>query len=177
VFGNPAAPVTIVEYSDFDCTFCKDLDDTLHQIIAIEGASGKVSWVFRELPLIEIHSNAMKHAEAAECVAQTAGNDAFWKFKKILFANQPADPAQYGTYAKEAGVIGDAFATCFSKAATTVDARILADRQNGIDIIGKDQGVGTPYSLILVAGKAPVVMTGAYPYDAVKELIDKALAN
>ena len=88
ILGNPAAPVKIVEYSDFDCDYCKGFNDILHQIIANAGTKGKVAWVYREFPLIEIHPNALSHARAAECVAQVAGNDAFWKFASALFANQ-----------------------------------------------------------------------------------------
>ncbi len=146
----------------------------LHQIVATEGASGQVAWVYREFPLVEIHPSAMKHAEAAECVALTSGNDAFWKFADSLFANQPVDPSEYGTLAGAAGVTsGDAFAHCYANASTTVDARITADRQNALDSGAR----GTPYSLILVAGHAPVVMDGAYSYDAAKQLVDNALAQ
>lgn len=172
ILGNPAAKVVVVEYSDFDCAYCKGFDDTMHQLIANAGTNGEVAWVYREFPLTELHPNAMKNAEAAECVATVAGNDAFWKFKTVLFANQPIDPTQYGTYAKSIGLSGDAFATCFASAATTVDDRIKADRQNALDVGAE----GTPYSLILVAGKAPVVMNGGYSYDAAKALIDTALA-
>lgn len=177
ILGNPAAKAVIVEYSDFDCDYCKEFHETMHQIIANEGAGGEVAWVYREFPLIEIHPNALSHARAAECVAQVAGNDAFWKFADELFANQPVDPSRYGTLAKQVGVTGDAFATCYSTASATQDARILSDRQNALEM-GAD---GTPYSLILVAGSAsrrtPVVMAGGYPYDAVKELIDQALTQ
>ncbi len=173
IFGNPAAKVMIVEYADFDCKFCKGFDETLHQIIANEGASGKVAWVYREFPLTEIHPNAMNDARAAECVAKTAGNDAFWRFADSLFAHQPVDPMNYGVLAHAAGVSGNAFATCYANAATTVDARILADRQNALAIGAR----GTPYSLILVAGAPPIVMDGAYPYDVVKQLVDRALAE
>ncbi|MDE2173318.1 MAG: thioredoxin domain-containing protein [Patescibacteria group bacterium] len=173
ILGNPAASVLIVEYTDFDCEFCKSFDETLRQIIANEGADGRVSWVLREFPLTEIHPNAMKHARAAECVAKTAGNDAFWKFTHSLFANQPVNPLNYGALAEAAGVQGDAFAACYSNAAANVDARIDADRQNAFAIGAR----GTPYSLILVAGAAPVVMDGAYSYDAVKSLVDQALAH
>jgi len=162
----------IVEYSDFDCGFCKGFHETLLHIVANEGAKGEVAWVFREFPLSEIHPNAFASARAAECVATVAGNDAFWKFADSLFANQPVDPTRYGELAKAAGVLGtDAFATCYMNAATTVDARINADRQNALDAGAS----GTPYSLILVAGRVPVVMDGAYPYDAVKALVDAAL--
>ena len=173
ILGNPAAKVMVVEYADFDCEYCKGFSDTLHQIVANEGATGDVAWVYREFPLTEIHPNAMKHAEAAECAAQVAGNDSFWKFADLLFAKQPVDPSQYGTFAGTLGIPGDAFAACFSDASSTVDARILADRQNALDMGAQ----GTPFSIILVAGKPPVVIGGAYPYGAVKQLVDTALAS
>lgn len=173
IFGNPAAKVVIVEYADFDCEFCKDSNDIMHQIVANEGAKGQVAWVFREFPLMEPHPNALSHARAAECVAQVAGNDMFWKFESALFANQPVDPSRYGTLAKAAGVTGDAFATCYAAASSTVEARILKDRQNALDMGAQ----GTPFSLILVADKAPIVMNGFYSYNEVKQLVDQALAQ
>ncbi|MFA6502730.1 MAG: thioredoxin domain-containing protein [Candidatus Paceibacterota bacterium] len=173
ILGNPAAKVMLVEYADFDCEYCKGFDETLHQIIADEGATGEVAWTYREFPLSEIHPNALRHAEAAECAALSAGNEAFWKFKTELFKHQPIDPQQYGTFAKNVGISSEAFADCFAKAATTVDARIQADRKNALDMGAQ----GTPYTLILVAGKPPVVMTGANPYGVVKQLVDEALSN
>ncbi|MGD0328314.1 MAG: thioredoxin domain-containing protein [Minisyncoccia bacterium] len=173
ILGNPAAPVVIVEYADFDCEFCKDFEETLHRIVADEGATGEVAWVFREFPLVEIHPNAFSHARAAECAADVAGNDAFWKFADALFANQPVDPSQYGALAASAGISSDDFATCYATASSTLDARINADRQNALDIGAQ----GTPYSLILIKGQPPIVMGGAYSYDAVKQLVDQALQN
>ncbi len=173
ILGDPTAQVMIVEYADFDCEYCKKFNETLHQIIATEGTTGKVALVFREFPLTEIHPNALPLARAAECVAQTAGNDAFWKFTDLLFANQPVDPANLGALAATAGVSGNAFATCYINAATTVDARITADRQNALAIGAR----GTPYSVILTTGAAPIVMDGAYSYDAVKQLVDQALSK
>jgi protein-disulfide isomerase len=171
ILGNPAAKVVIVEYSDFDCEFCKGFNDALHQIVANQGTNGNVAWVYRQFPLTELHPNAMKHAEAAECAAIAGGNDAFWKFADILFANQPIDPMKYGVFAKTAGIPGDAFANCYTNAATTVDARISADRKNALDIGAQ----GTPYSLILVDGKTPIVINGSYPYDVMNEMVTTAL--
>ncbi|MBU6388291.1 thioredoxin domain-containing protein [Patescibacteria group bacterium] len=174
IFGNPAAKVMIVEYADFDCEFCRAFNETLRQIVANVGARGEVAWTFREFPLIEIHPNALSHARAAECIAQVAGNDAFWKFADALFANQPVDPTRYGELAHGIGIPSDSdFATCFANASTTLTARIMADRQNALDMGAR----GTPFSLILVTGKPPVVMDGAYSFDAVKQLVDQALAN
>lgn len=173
ILGNPAAKVMIVEYSDFDCDYCKTFNETMHQIIANEGADGDVAWVYRQFPLIEIHPNAFSHARAAECVAEVAGNDAFWKFETALFANQPTDPKTYGILAKESGLTGDAFATCYANSSSALDARIMADRQNALEM----GALGTPYSIILVTGKPPMVMAGGYSYDAVKELVARALGN
>lgn len=171
IFGNPAAQAIIIEYTDFDCQFCKQFHDTLHQVIANEGANGKVAWVLRQFPLTEIHKNALSHAKAAECAAQAGGNDVFWKFADSLFANQPADTARYGEFAAAAGLRGDAFATCYANPPSDITDRIMADRQNAFDMGGS----GTPFSVIVVNGKAPIVMDGAYSYDAVRELLDEAL--
>lgn len=173
IFGNPAAKVMVVEYADFDCTYCSGFSQTLHQIVANEGTGGEVAWVYRQFPLTEIHPNAMRHAEAAECAAQAGGNDAFWKFSDMLYAHQPVNPSQYGTFAAALSIPGDAFANCFANASTTVADRIAADRKNALDVGAQ----GTPYSLILVDGKPPIVMNGSYPYEAVKALVDQALAN
>lgn len=171
ILGNPSAKAVIVEYSDFQCTYCKGFHETLSQLVANEGADGKVAWVVREFPLSEIHPNALAYAEAAECVAKVSGNDAFWKFADELFADQPADPNDLGSLALSAGAPGDSFASCYTDASSTVAARIQADRQNALDVGAQ----GTPYSLLLVSGKAPVVLEGAYTYDALKQLVDQAL--
>ena len=173
ILGNPAATVMIIEYSDFDCDFCKGFHDTLLQIIANAGVNGKVAWVFSQVPLSERRPNPRARARAAECVATTSGNDAFWKFSNALFINQPVDPSRYGELASSIGISGDAFASCYSTASTTLEARITADRQNALDVGAQ----GTPYSIILVNGKPFEVMGEAYSYDAVKQLVDEALAK
>ena len=173
IFGNPAAPVKIIEYSDYDCAYCKDFDATLRQVIATDGANGSVAWVFRNFPLTELHTDAQKTAEAAECAAQAGGNEAYWKFAALLFENQPADPTEFGAYAKAAGVPGQAFASCYADAATLVDARIASDSENALQVGAQ----GTPYSVIVAPGKTPIVMNGAYSYDAVRALLKDALGN
>jgi protein-disulfide isomerase len=174
ILGNPAAKVMIVEYADFDCDFCKGFDETLRQIVANEGATGDVAWVYREFPLTEIHPNAMRHAEAAECAAKVGGTDAFWRFSDALFTNQPVDPSQYGTLAKTVPSLGgDAFASCYANAATTVDARIQADRQNALDM----GALGTPFSVLVTRGRPPFIISGTFSYDEVKQLVDQALSK
>ncbi len=74
--GNPDAPVTLVEYSDFECPFCKRFHPTVKRIVDEYG--GRVRWVYRHFPLDEIHPvKARREAAAAECAAELGGNDAF----------------------------------------------------------------------------------------------------
>jgi protein-disulfide isomerase len=174
ILGSPDAPVKIIEYADYDCEYCRDFSDTVRKVIATSGAKGEVAWVYRQFPLVELHPNARAHARAAECVAKVAGNEAFWRMSDLLFANQPADPSRYGAFAKEAGVEDEtAYAHCYAEAASTVDARIDADQQNALAIGAS----GTPYSIVLVRGGRPLVLDGAYSYDALKEIVDAALAD
>ena len=173
ILGNPSAPVKIIEYSDFDCTYCKEFDATLHQLIADKGASGNVAWVYRQYPLTQLHPNALTHAEAAECAATTGGNDAFWKFAESLFANQPADPATYGAIAKSVGIPTAEFASCYADAKNTVRPGIEADSKNAQETGAR----GTPYSLIVVEGKTPIIVDGAYDLESLSTLVDQALTK
>ncbi len=88
ILGNPDAPIKIIEYSDLDCPFCRTFHATMKQVMAIYGANGTVAWVYRHFPLVELHPNSPKLAEASECVADIGGNDAFWKFIDSIFTSQ-----------------------------------------------------------------------------------------
>lgn len=89
LMGNPDAQVKIIEYSDFECPYCKIFHATLNKIVA--ESNGSVSWVYRHWPL---HQNSFEKLVAAECVAQIKGNDAFWKYSDLLFGllKTAADP-------------------------------------------------------------------------------------
>lgn len=81
IIGNlETATVTIIEYSDYECPYCKTFQTTLNQIVA--ESSGSVVWIYRHWP---IHQNSFEKLVAAECVAQIKGNEAFWKYSDLLF--------------------------------------------------------------------------------------------
>jgi protein-disulfide isomerase len=177
IFGNPAAAVMIIEYCDFDSTYCKGFHDTLRQIVANQGTGGSVAWVFREFPLTEIHPNSLALARAAECAATSAGedsvanNNAFWSFAGALFDNQPVDPTALSTAASDANLSGTASASCYAHTPQTLISRIARDRQNALDM----GATGVPFSVIVTSGKAPFIVDGTYSYDVIKLFVDQAL--
>ncbi len=83
MLGNANASVTLIEYSDFQCPYCKTFHPTVKRVLADYG--DQVNWVYRHFPLETIHPNARPMAHAAECVAEAKGNDAFWQFSDLLF--------------------------------------------------------------------------------------------
>lgn len=172
VLGNRDAKIVIVEYTDLECPFCKRFHETMKQVVA--EYDGQVAWVLRNFPLTQIHPNAPALAEAAECVASTAGNDAYWKFVDALFSVAPLNTpfpmdkldATIASVAPLAPV-----ESCI--AAGTHRARIEAQIQDAI----KARAQGTPHSILLVRGKEPVLISGAQPLEAVRAEIEKALAR
>jgi protein-disulfide isomerase len=172
--GNPNAPIVIVEYSDFDCPFCKNFHDTMARIMDEYGPTGKVAWVYRQFPLQQLHPNAPKIAVASECVAELGGDNAFWKFADLVFGergtNEPTNINRIAEFAETSGVSKDEFELCYSsgkydeKIATAVSDAIKAGAQ------------GTPYS-ILIAGDQQGPINGAQPYAVVKQMIDTVIAQ
>jgi protein-disulfide isomerase len=167
--GNPMAPIMIVEYSDYDCPFCKQFHETMNRIMKDYGVTGKVGWVYRQFPLSQLHPNAPKISEAALCVKDLGGDDAFWKFSDTLFAERAdtemTNMLRLPEYAEKSGVKRTDFNTCFStdKFKSAVAADIAEGTATGAQ--------GTPYSIIVV-GDQQAVINGAQPYEVVKQIVD-----
>jgi len=87
--GDENAPVTIVEFGDYQCPICQRFwANTLPQIKSQYIDTGKVKYVFRDFPLTSIHPMAMASAEAANCVFEQGGNKAYFEYHNKLYANQ-----------------------------------------------------------------------------------------
>ncbi len=129
-FLGPAdAPVTLVEYGDYECPHCGRAHLVLQAILPQPGH--EVRLAFRNFPLAEIHPHAQAAAEAAESVAAHGGNDAFWEMHDLLFENQDAlAPDDLLEYAKAAGVDPAVVAQDLSAGAMT--ARVRADFKGGV---------------------------------------------
>lgn len=170
IFGNPDAPVTIVEYSDYECPFCARFHPTVARIV--EEFDGQVRWVYRNFPLNSIHPQADPAARAAECVARLAGNDAFWQFGNLLFNNQSSlGTALYEQGAAQFGVSSSDLASCMQSA--EVIARVNQDLAEATTAGGR----GTPFSIIISPDGSHFPFDGALPYEQVKPLVEQALAN
>lgn len=171
--GNPNAPVKIVEYSDTECPFCKRFHGTMQEVMNEYGKDGKVAWVYRHFPLVQLHSKARKEAVALECANEQGGNDKFWSYADRLYeitpANNGLDPAELPKIARYVGLDVVKFNTCL--VSTKYDSHIEEEVRNATTTGGN----GTPWSIVVAANGKKYPLSGAQPYASVKQLIDLAL--
>jgi protein-disulfide isomerase len=168
VRGNPNAPILMIEYSDYDCPFCKKYHAVLTQIMNEYGVGGKVAWVYRQFPIAQLHPNAPKISEAALCVGSLAGNEAFWKFTDLIFEERAIDEqtnmVKLPDYAEQVGVKKDDFNSCYSS--NKMADAVKASATEAFNIGAR----GTPYT-VLVVGNQQAVISGGQSYDTVKGIV------
>lgn len=171
--GNPSAPITLVEYSDFECPFCKRFHLTAKQLV--DESKGQVRWVYRHFPLDALHPvKARKEAAASECAAELGGNDAFWKFADRFYELTPSNNRTdidrvLPQIAREIGLDAKKFESCL--ASGRHDQRVEEDLQNALATGGR----GTPWSIIVSKNGKTYSLSGAQPLAAVKQLVEIAL--
>jgi len=172
--GSVTAPVTLIEYADLECPYCKDyhkvIDATLPQYLA----NGQVRHVYRHFPLSDLHPRAVDEAIAAECVAKVAGNNIFWKYIDAIFAVTPSnnklDPVKLDSLASGLGVDTTALATC--RAGT--EARAVVERDVNDGLAG---GVtGTPYTILIAADGTRFPYSGFMSTAQLEDRIKAAIA-
>jgi protein-disulfide isomerase len=170
--GRPDAPVTIVEFSDYQCPFCQRFyAATLPALKKEYIETGKVRYVFRDYPIDQLHPQARKAAEAAHCAGEQGK---YWEMHDRLFEQQNALALpQLAEHARSIGLNGAMFDECLSSGryASRVERGIADAAVAGVQgtpgfVIGKtstgDQIEGTP-------------IRGAQPLDAFRQIIDRAL--
>lgn len=157
IYGNPDAPVTIVEWSDFECPYCMRLHTTLKKIVDESG--GKISWEYRHLPLPN-HTSAGYAAGTSECLRTMVSNDVFWQYAdSIFFGDGTRGVEHYRSLGSEFGLSEQAIDDCVYS--DEVREQIEADIQVAQDFGGS----GTPFSVIEFADGTTKPVSGALPYE------------
>ena len=175
IIGDPNAPVTIIEFSDFQCPFCARFHvQTLPSIYEQYIDQGKVKLVFRDFPIQSIHPNALPAAVAAECANEQG------KFKEMhdmLFENQnewnrqetTAALSTFSQYAKEIELEGKIFESCLT------NGKHIDEIRKDLDD-GREYGVtGTPGFFVGNDEIGYVELKGAQPFESFKKIIDAQL--
>lgn len=164
--GAKNAPVTIIEYSDFECPYCGAFHPTMQQVM--KNYEGKVRWVYRHFPL-SFHPQALPAANAAECAAEQGR---FWEYGDQLFANQDKlGDAYFKQLAGEVGLNINKWQDCVSK--QKYNDKIQAQAQSG----GAAGVNGTPGSFVVGKDGKAIPIQGALPYASVAQAIDQVLGG
>lgn len=171
MLGNKDAKITMIEFSDFQCPFCKSFyDETFSQIKKDYIDTGKVRFAFRHAPL-EIHPNAPKASEGSECA-----NDQkkFWQYHDALFeqydswANETPEnlPTKLTAIAEGLGLDSASFSECLNSGKHS--EKVTKDAADGV------AAGATATPTFFVNGK---ILVGALPYATFKTLLDQELAT
>jgi protein-disulfide isomerase len=160
--GPANAPITIVEFGDFQCPFCKQWHQETYQPL-LAAYPGKIRVVFRDFPLTSIHPNAEPSAEAAQCANE---QNAFWPYHDKLFNGDTLSDAVYQQYAQDLGLDMTQFNTCYSS--HKFQQAIQTDSSYALSI-----GVNSTPTFFING----LAVIGAQPLDAFKQVIDKELAG
>ncbi|MDA3840297.1 MAG: thioredoxin domain-containing protein [Patescibacteria group bacterium] len=158
--GDKDAPVTIVEFSDYQCPYCSRHHETMKQVM--EAYPGKVKWEYKHFPLDSMHPYARIVAEGAECAGD---QDKFWEYTDLLYANQKSINSEIvPQLATQLSLDMDDFTTCISSG--KYKEKVASDLAEG-----QAKGVrGTPGNFV-----NDVELKGAVPFEQMKAAIDKEL--
>ncbi len=166
--GDRNAQITMIEFSDFQCPYCKKFHPTMQRVM--KEYKGQVRWIYRHFPL-DFHRNAQKSAEASECAGE---QNKFWEFTDKAFENSQPDGTGLDTkdlkrYAKEMGLDTNKFNSCLlsGKFANKVRADMNSGKALGV--------TGTPGTILIDKNGNTQLISGAFPYSDIKSRIDSAL--
>lgn len=172
--GDISAEYSLIEYSDYECPFCKRFHPTATEF---EQQHDEVNWVYRHYPL-EFHNPlAALEAEAAECAALQGGDDAFWAYSDLIYANTKSNGKGLTTkdlsnFAGQLNLDMNEFKTC-------TDTHATADRLNRDVLAGRAASIsGTPANYLRHNETgATVEITGARPIEALNAALEALKAK
>lgn len=155
--------IAIIEYTDPSCPFCKQFHTTLENLS--KKYEGKISWVYRHHPIVQLHPNAPKEAEALECAGEIGGKDSFWNFADAIYGQKESlSVDKLKELATSQKLNREKFAQCLDsgKHKEKVDAHTKEIEAAGI--------MYTPFSVI-IAGDQRIPIEGATPEAQIEEML------
>ena len=161
IIGPFDAPITLLEYSDFECPYCKSFHPIAGRLLS--EFPHQVRWVYRHFPLGFHNPGAQKQAEASECVAELAGNIVFWRFTNAIYHRTESGGTGFALnklrpLAEELGVDGDAFSDCLDSG--QMAWRVREDLDDG----GQAGITGTPATFLFNQKGQAQFLRGAVSY-------------
>jgi protein-disulfide isomerase len=160
--GPADAPITLIEFSDYQCPFCTKWDNEVYARLLKEYGV-KIRFVYRDLPLV-FHGDAQSAAEAADCAGEQG---AYWKFHDALFSEKYGLGLDaYREYASDLGLDADALIACVNAGRYTNEVKADAAFAEGLGVSS------TPTFFI-----NGIAIVGAQPYEVFKQVIDLELAG
>ena len=160
--GPEDAPITIIEFSDYQCPYCRRWHDEVYQPL-LNKYPGQIRLVYRHLPLTSIHPDAFLAAEASMCAGE---QNAYWQYHDKLFSSDSLGSSVYIQYAQDLGLDMNSFETCITE--HKYQEAVQADSDFAVNL-----GVrSTP--TFFINGLAVV---GAQPLSVFKQVIDQELAG
>jgi len=160
--GPANAPITLVEFADFQCPYCRQWEQETYQPL-LAAYPGKIRFVYRDFPLTSIHPNAMPAAEAAQCANE---QDKFWPYHDKLFSSENLSDDVYKQYAQDIGLDMTKFNDCLTNHKYSQNIQADSDFATNLGINS------TP--TFFINGLAVI---GAQPLNAFTSVIDKELAG
>jgi len=160
--GPANAPITLVEFADFQCPFCRQWEQETYQPL-LAAYPGKIRIVYRDFPLTSIHPNAMPAAEAAQCAHE---QNSFWPFHDKLFSSENLSSDVYQQYAQSLNLDMTKFNDCLTT--NKYQQAIQTDSDFATNL-----GVNSTPTFFING----LAVVGAQPLDVFKQVIDKELAG
>jgi protein-disulfide isomerase len=174
MLGAPEAPLTLIEFSDYQCPFCRKFSETTLPALKREYIdTGKLRYVFRDFPLDRLHPQARKVAEAAHCAGEQGK---YWAMHDLLFQHQQALQVEHlKGYARQLGLNARVFEACLAQGtyATAIQKDLEDGAAAGVQgtpgfVLGKTQPDGS------IQG---IAIKGAQPLATFQQAIERLLAE
>lgn len=173
ILGSPNADVIIIEYSDFECPYCKEFHNMMRLAMESFGPNERLAWVYRHSPRQGESPVSLRTSKISECVSSQYGESKFWQFTNKVFDKAPSSLEENNTYSivEELGLNSEDIRECVE------GEEVMAEIQKDIDDVkylsSLDNEFGTPYNVILTKTSEPFTFSGSIPYVMLEDIIQQ----